>query len=317
MTTELDLSPSDACLKYALGRFGIIGRDEALARGVSAAALRRKAAAGKWIECLPRTYAVAGTPDTWERRLMAACDWAGTSSRLSHRAAAALHGLSGCPPGTVEITTTRRLAPVEGVTVHRMRRLESHDSMWDGPFKLTTPARTLLDLGAVTNMETVEAALEDGLRQNLTTLPALHWQLRTAGGKGVRGTDILRILLDARPVGYVHTRSDLELKVDRVLRSLHSIPRYVRQYEVLTRSGRRFLDFAFPERLVGVEAVSYKWHGGRRAWTADLQRDRDLRALGWRLLYVALEDLRDRRTQFLADLRALLADGYEPTLDLE
>lgn len=189
--------------------------------------------------------------------------------------------------------------------------------MWDGPFRLTTPARTLLDLGAVANIETVEAALEDALRKNLTTLPALHWQLRTAGGKGVRGTDVLRMLLDARPVGYVHTRSDLELKVDRVLRSLRSIPRYVRQYEVLTRSGRRFLDFAFPERLVGVEAVSYKWHGGRSAWTADLQRDRDLRALGWRLMYVALEDLRDRRTQFVADLRALLANGYEPTLGLE
>jgi very-short-patch-repair endonuclease len=311
---ENNLSPSDPCMQRALAQYGVIGRDEAKNLGLSDAALHRKVRTGKWITHLPRTFVVVGSPDTWERHLMAALVWAGPSSRLSHRAAAALHGLSDCPRSVVELTTDRRLTPVENVIVHRLRRLERHDSMKLGAFTLTTPARTILDLGAVVDTDIVEAALEDALRRRLTTLPALHWQLRTSGGKGIRGSEVLRDLLAVRPVGYEYIRSDLELKVERVLRSLRNIPPYVRQHEVLTRRGRRFLDFAFPERLVGVEAVSYKWHGGRESWRADLQRDRDLRSLGWRLLYVSLEDITQRRKQFVSDLRSLLAEGFEPRL---
>lgn len=315
MQGRAGLSPSDACTQHALGHHGVIGRNEAIALGLSKDAIHRKIVSGKWIERLPRTYVVAGTRETWEQRLMVAQVWAGRSSRLSHRAAAALHRLSDCPPGTVDITTSRSIKTVDGVHVHRLRRLETHDAMRADPFVLTTPARTLLDLGSVVDIDVLEAALEDGLRRRLTTLAALRWQLRVTGGKGVRGTEALRALLALRPSGYVHTRSDLELKVDRVLRTLRRVPPYVRQYEVITRHGRRFLDFAFPERLVGVEAVSYKWHGGRQAWTSDMRRDRDLRALGWRILYVSLEDIRDHKSEFVSDLRALLSE-FEPTLDL-
>ncbi len=247
---------------------------------------------------------------------MAALTWAGAGSRLSHRAAAALHQLSECPAGFVEITTTRRLLPVEGLIVHRLRRLEKTDAMRQGHFTLTIPARTLLDLGAVVDIETVEAALEDALRKRMTTLAALRWQLNTSGGRGVRGTEALRRLLDLRPPGYACTGSDLELKVDRVLRNLRGIPPYARQYEVFTRGGRRFLDFAFPRHRVAIEAVGYAWHGGREAWASDLQRDRDLRSQRWRILYVAVEDIKDRKEQFVADLRALLTERYEPELDL-
>ena len=49
-------------------------------------------------------YRVGGAPQTWHQDLMAACLAAGSDSRVSFRAAAALWELEGFSPDVLEIT---------------------------------------------------------------------------------------------------------------------------------------------------------------------------------------------------------------------
>lgn len=169
----------------------------------------------------------------------------------------------------------------------------------------------MLDLGAVSPVDTVEYALEDLLRRKLSTLAALRWELRTQGGRGVPGSAILSELLAARPDGYVPTDSGLEVDVDRVLRSL-VLPPYRRQLVIKTRSGVRRPDFAFPDYTFAIEAKSFKHHSGRTAWESDNQRDEALRAEGWDILYATWEDVHKRRAQFVHDIYLRLRqNGWE------
>jgi very-short-patch-repair endonuclease len=68
------------------------------------------------------------------------------------------------------------------------------------------------------------------------------------------------------------------------------------------------VDFAYPEAALAIEAHSYKHHEGRKAWLRDLRRDAALRALGWEIIYVTEEDLRERRAETMQRIRELLRD---------
>lgn len=217
------------------------------------------------------------------------------------RAAAALINLDGYKPGPVELTSTSRRTPPRDIITHHLPAMSPYDATKLGPLTTSTPARILLDLGSVSPLESVEYALEDALRRRLTTLKALKWELRTQGGRGVRGTAILKRLLKARPDGYVPTDSWLEVDIDKVLRTM-TLPRYVHQFVVHTRLGTRRPDFAFPEYTFAIEGESYVEHSQRSAWDYDKQRDAALRAEGWDVLYATWEDVHGRTDQFKADV---------------
>jgi very-short-patch-repair endonuclease len=54
--------------------------------------------------------------------------------------------------------------------------------------------------------------------------------------------------------------------------------------EVLPGGDERFLDFAYPEVKLAIEADSYLWHASREAWERDRERNNELVALGWSFL---------------------------------
>jgi very-short-patch-repair endonuclease len=88
------------------------------------------------------------------------------------------------------------------------------------------------------------------------------------------------------------------------------LPLPVPGYTVTDRG--RFIaraDLAYPERRLIIEAHSYRWHSGRKEWDRDIQRDKDLRRLGWRIIYVTYEDLTQRPEQVIADVRHGLGQG--------
>lgn len=295
----------------ARSTLGVLSREDLLACELSAQASRRWVRTGKLDEIFPGAFVLPGVPRSWKQKLMCALTWAGPEAKASHRSAAALIGLDGFPEGVIEITMPSKRKPVEGIITHRVERISPHDVTKVGPIRTSTPARILLDLGAVSSFDAVECALEDALRRKLTTLPALRWELRTQGRRGVKGTATLKRLVQTRPRGYVATESRLELKIDRVLRSI-SLPFYARQHVIATRLGERRPDFAFPEYNFAIEADSYAHHSGRRAWERDKQRDRALRAAGWDILYVTWEDIHKRRELFVRDVYSgLHRNGWE------
>ena len=79
------------------------------------------------------------------------------------------------------------------------------------------------------------------------------------------------------------------------------------QYEVALPSGRTArLDFAYPQRLVALEADSYRWHTGRASWARYLTRNRTLTAMGWRIIPVTWEDLTQNGDNLADEIRTAL-----------
>ena len=296
-------------LEVAAGQYGVVGRDDLRRADLSTAAIWRRVQGGQLEQLRPGAFRVAGTPPSWEQDLMALQVWVGQHCRISHRSAARLWKLDAFNEVILEITTIRNLRVGDGVIIHRVPNLKLLDRTFVGPLAITTAARTLLDLGAVADIDRVEDALESALRRKLTTVGALNWEVeRNRGQPGVR--TLARLLAD-RPQNHVPMASRLETVIDRVLRVTRPLPQYVRQFVIKTRVGDRIPDFAFPQFTVAVEGDGYDNHGGRKAWVYDKQRDRALEALGWDVIHVTWEEIHERREEFVADLyRTLCRKGW-------
>src|SRR5229473_2965186 len=107
-----------ACGEIAEKQSGLISRDQAIRTGMSERAIGRRLGGGRWRQVLPGVYRLAGVPTSWEQSLKAATLWGGEGCVVSHRAAAALHGLAGFARQGVEVQSSKRLQRSD-VIVHR------------------------------------------------------------------------------------------------------------------------------------------------------------------------------------------------------
>jgi very-short-patch-repair endonuclease len=65
----------------------------------------------------------------------------------------------------------------------------------------------------------------------------------------------------------------------------HGLPLPVPQFVVVAPDGRLLrIDFAHPDRLLGIELLGAEFHAGPEQWRADTERLGLLAALGWHML---------------------------------
>ncbi len=250
-------------------------------------------------------YLVGGAPPTSEQTVMAAC--LATGGVASHRCAARLWSLRACDDLAVEVTVCGRRRPeLAGVTGHTTSELGVLDTTTRMSIPVTTPARTLLDLGAVAPETVVESAVEDALHRGIVTRSWLARTLERSGAAGRDGTAVLRRVLASRPEGAVPTESTLEDEIVRLVRAAR-LPPPVRQHAVRPAGEREVrIDLCYPRERVAIEAQSLAWHAGR----ADLQRDCEKRnllvRLGWRVLVFTWHDVRRRSRYVVEEIRLAL-----------
>ena len=296
------VEPDQLCLALAMSQNGVISYAQARDRGLSRDAIHRRVHSGSWIKLLPRVYSIAGVPPSWLREVTAASLWIGSKGVVAGRAAGALWRLDGCPEGAIELLTTGAAkAPNSMIRVRHTRVLSQADRTLHRGLPVTAPARTLLDLATVVSHEELELAVEDALRRGLSSEARLRWMLDREW-RNLPGAKALRTLLVRKP-GRV-TDSALEVKLFALLRrSGVELPgRQVEIYE-----GDRFIarvDLGYRDQRLAIEAHSYRFHSGRGAWERDVQRDKAIRRAGWRIIYVTHEDLTQRSTQVLRDIRS-------------
>jgi very-short-patch-repair endonuclease len=268
-----------AILSLTGRQHGTITRQQALSLGMSSPAIVRRVSAGEWVRLFPGVYRLAAAHHTWEQTVMAGCLASGRDAVASHRSAGTLLGMPGLPRW-VEITVPRpRVVSVGGIIAHQARVLPPKDVGKLNGIPATTPARTIADLARIYPATKVGPMLDYALARRLVTRAQLE-----ARATGRRHDDVLRKLLAERPASARPMGSEFEACLFRGLREA-GLPLPVAQYRVLMLDGSEvFLDFAYPDLMLAIEADSFLWHASLADWQRDRARNNELVVLGWSIL---------------------------------
>jgi len=204
-----------------------------------------------------------------------------------------------------EITCPRwRRARHAGLEVHETNALGSSDIAVIESIPVTTPERTLLDLGAVCSPTVVLMAFDKARKKGLVTHQSIEATLLRLARRGRRGVRALRWTLSMRDPKQAPPESEMETLMLEVIRR-HGLPTPVPQYEVYDRG--RFVarpDAAYPEARLAIEYQSYQEHVGPEPLVRDTRRGNKLKALGWFVVDVTAPELRDGGSIFCAAIRA-------------
>jgi very-short-patch-repair endonuclease len=300
-----------ACARLAASQNGVLTTAQALEIGMSRSSIARLVSAGKWEWVLPRVLAPGPGNLSLEGRATAACFWA-PGAAASHFTSARFWSLIDFDPDRVEITCPRHLRTPDGLITHYSPVVQAQEVRG---VRMTTVARTLLDLASQTTQGQLEGALEEALRRRLTSLPTLERFVDQFGGRGRPGSSALRQIVGRYKE--LPTESHLERKV-LALFHRHRFPQPITQY-VINEGGLDYrVDFGYPSVRVGIEAHSFRWHTGRKSWSYDLKRLNALSRIGWTMLFITNEDVEDGGYRFFETLEALLLSRgfFAPRLPL-
>lgn len=274
---------------------GVISHEQALAAGLSAAAIRRRVANGQWIRLHPSVYLAADRECTDHARLHAALLWAGSGAAAHGLTAAWWHGLLDSAPGVVSLTAPRGryVLSKAGVEVRR-RDLAPADVVRHRHLTVTALALTVLE-AAVALGSDGSAFLDRALQRSVqfAALSAAHSRNLGCAGSAAAGK-LLAVAAD-------RADSAAERVLIALLRSA-GLTGWVRDHAEL---GYR-VDVAFPGARLAIEVDGWAWHSDAERFRADRRRQNALVNAGWRVLRFTWHDLTGRPDRVIAEIRAAL-----------
>ena len=171
---------------------------------------------------------------------------------------------------------------------------------------MTTVPRTILDLAATEDADTVENLLRESERLRLADRLSLPDLIERYPGK--RGTRKVQLALDRLKEDPAGTkRSPLEERFAPFLRqTCLPLPRFNDWIEV---GGKRYkVDCHWPGLRQIVELDGWEGHSTRTAFREDRARDRRLTAAGFTVTHITWNQLDDEPAEVASDLRSLLLE---------
>lgn len=303
---RLSESPDQRIRVLARRQLAVFTYDQAILVGLSPYALSRRVRSGEFERLHRGVFRLSGIPDSWEQRLLAACLL--TKGIASHRSAALLLELDGVARAPIEVSVVGKgRKSRHPILLHNTQDLSPWDVSSLGPIPITTGARTLIDLGAVVDRETVERALEDALKRRLTSETQLSSRIRELEAKGRSGVGVIKSILDERGSG-PPVESFLELKFLKILKS-SGLQLPIKQYEIFD-TGRFVarVDFAYPVQKIIIEVDGFAYHSSPRELDRDRSRRNELTSLGWRVFQITWRQIQADPVGVIERLRKLLLD---------
>ena len=292
--------------RLAAAHHGIFTLEHARSVGFTDHEIKQRRSFGSWIRVYECAYRIAGAPVLWRGDLLAACWAGGFRAHASHRSAAALWKLPGGSRVFAEVTCPRwRRARHAGLFVHETKASDPRDVVLVESIPVSTPSRTLLDLGAVRGRRTVELAVEAALHRRIVTLGELREVLRRLGRPGRNGAGVLRSVLAVRDPGATPTESPMETRVLQVLRD-HGLPEPQRQF-VIRRDGCFIarVDLAYPQWRIAIEYESFEWHLGAEAIVHNSARRNAIVGERWAVFSATAADIRAEGVRLCRAVRAV------------
>lgn len=280
--TQNDAHPDRTLGALAAGQHGVVARRQLLAAGIAPSMIKRRQSTGHLVPVHRGVYAVGHARLTRYGHWMAAVLAAGEGAVLSHRDAAALHGL--CRPGDhrrVHVTTPARAAGTAKVQVHRTSVLDARrDVAVVEGIPATSVARTLVDLAGVVRRDRLAAALEEAERGRVLDVRAIEDALSRTRQRSGHGHAAIRVgLAQLAAAGTQLTRSALE-RAFLALLDAHGLPRPRANAWI----GDMEVDASWPRQRVAVELDGWGAHATRAAFARDRERSNALQARGWVVL---------------------------------
>ena len=294
---------------------GVVTYDQIIGRGFNRQQIARRIRTGELLRVHEGVYRVAGAPESTLLYTWAALLAGGPRAAVSRRSAAALWSLRNIwPPREPEITVpTDWPLALAGVVVHRSDHLDSPDVVkrTDG-LRVTSPARTLFDIGRAVGHLATESACVDALHRGLVTHRKLVDVYARIGGKGRPGSAAMRAFLQGSPEGVAAIESELEVRLWRLIRE-YELPRPVPQFWVRTAGGNFRLDFAWPALRAGIELNGKADHDGPLARKRDRRRSNFLKAAGWTIFDYGWGEVVGQPSGVADQLLAIFGSSVSPS----
>lgn len=276
---------------------GVVALRQAVACGVSADTVHRRARAGRWTRLYPGVYLVGGHPLTGRARVWAAWLWAGEGDRaaVSGSAAAFVHGMLREAPEVVELTVppSLHLRPQPGVRLRRRdvshRDLVGVDGLW-----LT--ARPLTALETAIALPDGSVFLDRALQRHVR-FPALY-RAYCRGMMRHGWAEASRLICAAAD----RADSAAERLLVAILRGA-GITGWVLGHPF----GPWRLDLAFPAAKVAVEVDGWAWHVDAERFRNDRRKGNALVKDSWDLLRFTWHELDGRPRTVVEEITATLA----------
>ncbi len=300
----------------------LILRADALDMGVNADDIKRRLERGHWVSVRPGAYLRAATDTALSPRqrhlLQIEATMAAGAGHLvvSHRSAACLHGfdLLTIPGRTVDVTNAEASAGRRTRLRHTYcTPLERDEVVVLARHRVTSPARTLVDLARSASFEEALVATDDALRRKRVSRDELQASMeRAPRRKGMRSARQVVAFADGRAESAGESRS-------RLLIARQLLPTPELQIAIRTRNGIvvAHSDFGWPEyRTVG-EFDGFEKYGralrpgesiGDRIQAEKVREDL-IRELGWNVVRWIWSELDEPEAVAERIRRALVRGG--------
>jgi very-short-patch-repair endonuclease len=280
----------------AARQHGVVSRVQLYEIGLTPSQFKRRVGSGRLHRLHRGVYAVGHRVVGREGRWLAAVLACGPDAALSHMSAAALWGLRPSTAAAIDVTAARSRKRVDGIRMHRPRGLDHTHVTSVSRIRVTTVARTLVDLAGVLSPRQLKRAVHEAeVLRLLDTAAVIETTNRC---RGRRGTARLRALIqtEAPP-----TRSELENRFLELVERHRFEPPSV-NVQLLGME----VDFVWTERHAVVEVDGFATHATRRQFERDRQRDALLNGAGYTVLRLSWRQVTTEAAEALAALRVLL-----------
>jgi len=313
---------TDAVVLAEVTRRGrrLLTRTELLAMGISAEEIECRVRRGSWQRIHAGVYLIGAGALTHEERACAAALAGAPHSYVGGVAGAALHGIGDwgrlievwAPHGTDVVAA--------GVRVHRTRKGGVPITSL-GSCRVPTACveQVLLDLAGKLPRRSLHRAFTTAWRKRKTNPAAVLAHVQRFGGRGVRGTGVLREL--AELYGGVKRGPGSEAEADFLLELFDAletagIEAPTPQLSIKVDGGRLTVtpDFGWGRRWAVIEMLGLEAHGDYERQDADVERASLIRNAGWALDEVTPRAMRARPAEKIRRLVAFL-EAHPPIHD--